>query len=152
MSAIRVLVALALSSGDLSFYVYDKSAKHFSEPRFLGEVFGNQLTHYFVADWNQDSLSDLLVRTNQGDLLLSIYHPQSKMFDPPITIGTGFKFTHYFVSDWNGDGYPDVLVRTNKGELLLFQYSAVAKHLTKPLSVGVGFNFASYFAEMTRLE
>jgi hypothetical protein len=88
---------------------------HWRGPRKAGTGFN--FTHYFVSDWKGDSSPDLLVRDDQGNLLL--YPFKNGSFDEgggPINVRSGFNFTHYLLVG------PDLLVRNDQGDLLLYPF------------------------------
>ncbi len=90
----------------------------------VGNGFGNQFTHYMVGDFYNKTVmleggfqftsprADLLVRTENGDLLLYPFSPNEDVSEGfyggggPFTVGTGFSnlFTHYLIGKWQQDG------------------------------------------------
>jgi len=77
--------------------------------------------HYWLADWTGDGSPELLVQTEDGQLLLypygrNTFYGQGELKKP----GDGWKFTHAFVMDWTGDMVADMLIRNHEGELLLY--------------------------------
>jgi hypothetical protein len=105
---------------------------------------GFNYTHYWVADWTADSNPDLLVRNDQGDLLL--YPFKNGSFDGgggPINVGSGFNFTHYFIGRFG-----DLLVRDDQGNLRLYPFKNGSYYEGGgPINVGSGFNYAHYLVK-----
>ncbi len=75
------------------------------------------LHELLVGRFTGDGKADLLVRTNDGDMLLYPFKDGSfYKGGGPIKVGNGWSFTNYFLADWTGDGVPDLLVRTAAGD------------------------------------
>jgi hypothetical protein len=104
-------------------------------------------THYFVADWSGDGLSDIISRDVNGNMFYYIFSSSSNTFVFQNMVGHGWFFTHYFIVDTDRDGIADeLLVRNDLGELKRYFFrNGTFYGNNSGLVVGTGFNYTHYF-------
>lgn len=107
-------------NGDLYLYTSKSNQIALKNGKQVGKEWF--FTHYWVKDWNNDGISDFLVRTTEGGLIL--YPFTQETFTAGVKIGKDWNFTHYFAEDWNNDGTPDLAVRTQEGEVIFYPFQA----------------------------
>ena len=130
------------NNGDLLHYEYMNNT--FVYKKKVGA--GWHFTHYFPADWDGDGGTDLLVRTNDGKMLL---YPFNETFNIPGAgreVGSGWNFSDYFPADRDGDGICDLVVRTQDGNMLFYPFKNTFNIPETGRIVGTGWDFSDYFS------
>ncbi|MDR4459056.1 MAG: matrixin family metalloprotease [Nitrospirales bacterium] len=117
----------------------------YRDPHQVGHGF--HFADYLVGDWLKDGTSDLIVRNQNGDLLLYPFNGESFYNQGGgVRVGHGFRFTHYLVGNWLKDGTSDLIVRNENGDLLLYPFNDGTFYSQGGGGkVGHGFHFTHYF-------
>lgn len=104
-------------------------------------------THFFVADWSGDGLSDMICRDSNGNMDYYVYSNSSSQFVYTARVGHAWFFTDYFIVDQYRDGIADnLLVRDNLGNIKLYPFKNQTFYGNNGGTiVGSGFNYTHYF-------
>ncbi|MFO7837681.1 MAG: hypothetical protein R6V83_13645 [Candidatus Thorarchaeota archaeon] len=135
--------------GDLKYYRFKEYTFYH---RGTGDKVGRGFSEkwdYYVAEWTGNGTSDLLVRDDDGHLL--IYPWNGDDFEDlgrSKKIGDGFyqdKFPELYPGHWTGGSTPDLLVREDNGDLFVYPFDGrTFKGQGKPRKVGRGFDYDDY--------
>jgi hypothetical protein len=137
-------------SGNITIYPF-KSLPNFHSYSFqngssfsAGSISTNY-THYLVADWSGDGLSDIICRDINGNLDYFVF--ANGQFNQSSRVGHNWFFTDYFVLDITKDGIPDnLLVRDQSGNLKIFPFKNQTFYGNGGGAIlGTGFNYINYF-------
>ena len=82
---------------------------------------GLALKNYFIADFDGDKISDIMVRTNKNELKLypSRTEVSTGFLEVVKKLGMDLGFPQIFINDFSGDGVADLIGRLPNGDLIL---------------------------------
>ena len=140
--------------GDLKYYPFkDETFMIDGTGRRVGRGFSPEWD-YYVAEWMDNGTSDLIVRDEDGDLLL--YPWNGREFEDlgrSKKVGRAFirdEYTELLIGHWTGSNYPDILTREEDGEMHLYPFNgSTFMDKGRPHRVGRGFgrDFTHFFAD-----
>jgi hypothetical protein len=113
-----------------------------------GQIIGsnfNNYSHYFVADWNNDTKADLICRNTSGNL---IYFPSvnGSFSGSGTVVGNGFNFSRYFITQINNNDIPDLVCKTTSGDLRGYPFNNTFIAQAGPHNMLSGWsNYEHYF-------
>lgn len=120
------------SSGEL--WNFGPVASDLSSRTSIGSVGGTIPDDFYVTDWNNDGVQDLVVQTPSGDLKLRTGLAAGG-FDADLRIGTGWKDWEITVGKWKKtDTYPSVVAKHKpSGDLYYYpnEFGTVLDSLTR---------------------
>jgi len=98
---------------------------------------------YYVAEWTNRGMSDMVVRDDKGDLRLFPWNG-TKFTDLGRSekVGEGFtkdRVPYLYPGYWNGGSFPDILAREKDGDFEVYPFNGKTFKEGKPRKVGRGF-------------
>jgi hypothetical protein len=119
-SAVTADDVVIITNGDLVVYRATGSGTLSTNPEVIGGGF-TSVKSFYVVDWNNDGVQDLLVQWSDGRL--TFYQGNAAGgFELPVQIGTGWQGWSITVGSWkNSDSYPGIVARNLAGDLYYYQ-------------------------------
>ena len=119
-SAVTADDVVIITNGDLVVYRATGSGTLSTNPEVIGGGF-TSVKSFYVVDWNNDGVQDLLVQWSDGRL--TFYQGNAAGgFELPVQIGTGWQGWSITVGSWkNSDRYPGIVARNLAGDLYYYQ-------------------------------
>ncbi|MHA2201979.1 MAG: hypothetical protein ACXABN_19100 [Candidatus Thorarchaeota archaeon] len=134
--------------GDLRFYPFkEETFIHRGTGDRVGKGFDSSLD-YYSAEWLGNSTSDLLVRTDDGDLKLFPWNGKEfKDLGRKEKVGNGFnrkKVPDIYPGYWTGGETPDIMIRKDNGDLIIFPFDGESFYGQDNIKIGRGFKQKDY--------
>ncbi|MGY5864456.1 MAG: hypothetical protein RTV41_07610 [Candidatus Thorarchaeota archaeon] len=134
--------------GDLRYYPFkEETFLHRGTGDRVGKGFDSSLDFY-AAEWLGNGTSDLLVRTDDGDLKLFPWNGKEfKDLGRKEKVGNGFdrrKVPDIYPGYWTNGNTPDIMIRKDNGDLIVFPFNGESFYGQDRIKIGRGFKPKDY--------
>ncbi|WP_340065757.1 right-handed parallel beta-helix repeat-containing protein [Ascidiimonas aurantiaca] len=103
---------------------------------------------FFVADWTNDNISDLLMINLSGDIFINkfngttFYGQTINGKSNPVKVFDGSLYKDYYIGDFTGDQYPDLLTIDNFNNVFLLKYNPSLAEFETPNLITTNFEYS----------